>query len=372
MMSELTHLWRYDRPVLAKSLVARAQTHERIALFGPRQTGKTSLLREEVMPLAEKAGMLPVYIECWADKADPLGSINYGLQKAIDQLTVGKGIARTLRTDVKKIGVVGTSIDFGEKPSRKIPDNKFLQVDALLTVLLNETKQDVLLVFDEFQALATGADAERSTAALRATLTQASKRVGVIFSGSSQVLLLETFSRARAPLYGFANPEPYPLLDEKFIAHVARKFHAATARELDPKAAMAVFDRLGRQPEPFLHAVGNTMAQAKWCIEQGMQAMLDPRVQNKWTVNWFSLTDMQRVALRLVFEGRQPSAKESLERAALLLGQEKVQGSTVTRALEALAERGLVERGVVEGDRGYRVIDPVMAAWLSTNACSRM
>jgi hypothetical protein len=367
-MSDLTRLWRFNRPVLAKALVARAHAHERVALFGPRQTGKTSLLREEVMPLATTAGMLPVYIECRANKADPLGSINYGLQKAIDQLTVGKGVARTLKTDLKKIGVAGASIDFGEKPSRKIPDNKFLQVDALLTVLLHETKHDVLLVFDEFQALAAGTDAERATAALRATLTQASARVGVIFSGSSQVLLLETFSRSRAPLYGFANPEPYPLLDDKFVAHVARKFQLATGRELDQTAAMRVFDRLGRQPEPFLHAVRNSMAQAKWGIEQGMQAMLDPRVQNKWTINWFSLTDMQRVALRLVFEGRAPSSKDSLERAALLLGQANVQGSTITRALEALAGRGLVERDAVAGDRVCHVIDPVMAAWLEANA----
>ena len=47
-------------------------------------------------------------------------------------------------------------------------------------------------------------------AALRAALTQASGRVGVIFSGSSEVLLLQAFSRAKAPLYGFAQAQAYP------------------------------------------------------------------------------------------------------------------------------------------------------------------
>ncbi|MCV2367665.1 hypothetical protein [Roseateles oligotrophus] len=43
--------------------------HVRIAVFGPRQMGKATLLLEEIMPALTKAGVLPLYIECWADKA---------------------------------------------------------------------------------------------------------------------------------------------------------------------------------------------------------------------------------------------------------------------------------------------------------------
>ena len=75
-MTDLTRLWHFNRPKLAASLVDRVLAHERVALFGPRQTGKTSLLREEVMPLATSRGALAIYIEWWADKTDPLGSIN--------------------------------------------------------------------------------------------------------------------------------------------------------------------------------------------------------------------------------------------------------------------------------------------------------
>ena len=49
-MTDLTAIWRFNRPKLAAQLAERAMARERIALFGPRQTGKTSLLREEVMP----------------------------------------------------------------------------------------------------------------------------------------------------------------------------------------------------------------------------------------------------------------------------------------------------------------------------------
>lgn len=367
-MTDLTQLWRFNRPKLAAKLVDRAFAHERIALFGPRQTGKTSLLREELMPLAEERGARAIYVECWADRNDPLGSINYGLQKALDAMAVKPaGLKRTLSVPVKKVALAGAALEIGSAASRKIPASKFLQVDALLTSLLEETKQDLVLIFDEFQALAAGPEAQAATAALRSALTQASKRVGVVFSGSSEVMLLEAFARSRAPLYGFANPEPYPLLGEDFVAHVGRKFKAATSRELGQVEASRIFDRLGRQPEPFLNAVTNAMAHPRWGIEEGLKAMLDPSLRNKWTINWYALTDLQRVALRLVFEGKPPTAAQSLQWAADALGEVKVQPSSISRAIEALIDRGLVARDLLPGGKRYVVSDPVMAAWLTQN-----
>ena len=367
-MTDLTTLWRFNRAKLASSLAQRVLGNSRIALFGPRQTGKTTLLREEVMPLVETAGAVAVYLECWADKTDPLGSINYGLQKALDNLKVRpKGLQRTARTPVRKLGLLGATLELGDEPARKLPQSQFLLLDSLLTQLLDETRKNVVLIFDEFQALADGAQADAAAAALRSALTQASKRVGAVFSGSSETMLLEMFSRSRAPLYGFANPEPYPLLGEDFIVHVAKKYRSATGRELNLQDAFRVLDLLGRQPEPFLNAVGNTMSNPKWQLGDGLKAMLSPAVRNKWTINWFSLTDLQRAALRLVFERRLPTSAESLRWLAGELKEEKVQGSSVTRAIEALQTKGLVSRDMAQNGKRHHLSDPVMAAWLTQN-----
>ena len=367
-MTDLTLLWRYQRPKLAAKLADRVLAQSRIALFGPRQTGKTTLLREEVMPLVETRGAVAVYLECWADKTDALGSITYALRKALETLKVSpKGLKRTARTPLRKVGLVGASVEFGDAPIRTLPDSRFLLFDALLTELLDETKKDVVLVFDEFQALAQGPQADAAAAALRAALTQASKRVGAIFSGSSEAMLLETFSRSKAPLYGFANPEPYPLLAEDFCVHVAKKVRLATGRELVSADALRVLRLLGSQPEPFLNAVGNTMSNPKWRLDDGLKAMLDAGVRNKWTINWFALTDLQRAALRLVFEQRPPTAATSLGWVAAQLGEKKVQGSSVTRAIEALQAKGLVSREIDRGGRSFIVSDPVMVAWLTQN-----
>lgn len=367
-MADLTSLWHFSRPKLAGQLATRLIQHQRVAMFGPRQTGKTTLLREEVMPAVEKAGALPVYIECWADKSSPLSSINYALKKALESLTLapGKRGRQLVNTPVRKIAVAGVSLEMGDMPERDIPDNPYLAFDALLTRLLEAANRDLVLVFDEFQAIAEAEGAVDIAAALRAALTQASSRVGVVFSGSSQQLLLEMFSRAQTPLYNFANAEPYPLLKEDFVGHVAKHFMAATQRDFNHAMALQVLESVGHQPAPFLNAVGNAMSKPGWSVEDGMAAMLDPALVNKWSSAWNGLTDLQRFVLRAAHEGLQLTSAATLGRAARELAQSKVQASSVTRAVEALIGQGLVDRS--PGSRQVLISDPVMAAWLSHNA----
>jgi hypothetical protein len=139
----------------------------------------------------------------------------------------------------------------------------------------------LVLVFDELQAIAQANDSVAIAAALRAALTQVSTQVGVVFSGSSQNLLLEMFSRAQTPLYNFANTEPYPLLKEDFIGHVAKKYTAATQRDFNQAIALRVLESVGHQPAPFLNAVSNAMSKPGWRVEDGLPAMLDPKVTKK-------------------------------------------------------------------------------------------
>ena len=365
-MSDLTQAWHYERPKLSAALGDRLIAHERIAMFGPRQTGKTTLLRDEVIPYVESRGRLAVYIDCWMDIGDPLQGINYALQKALDGLDVKpKGLKRTGSTVVKKLGLMGASIDLGEAPKRQTPARPGLVFDSLLTQILEETSRDVVLVFDEFQAIASVKNGPQISASLRAALTQADKRIGAIFSGSSDVALLDMFSRTNTPLYGFARTEGYEPLGLDFIGFVARKFNEATRRDLNQALAHDAFQELGTQPEPFLHAVSLAMANPKWSLANALDEMLGLQSTNKWSATWRGLTGLQQVALRLVFEDRPPTAADSVAWAATQLGA-KVAPSSISRALEALAAKGMLERKT--DGRGWMLIDPVQRAWLRRNA----
>ncbi|MFY8018023.1 MAG: hypothetical protein ACOVN9_07900, partial [Inhella sp.] len=180
-------------------------------MFGPRQTGKTTLLRQEVMPKLDAAGMLPIYIDCWADRSDAMGSINHALTKKLEEIQCapGSAAARAAKTPVKKLGALGASIEFGDLPKRSIPKSPTLLFDSLLTQLIETTGRDLALIFDEFQSVAEGDEAGKLAAGIRAALTQADQHVGVIFSGSSEHQLLRMFNTSKAPLYQFADAKPY-------------------------------------------------------------------------------------------------------------------------------------------------------------------
>ncbi len=367
-MSDLTQAWHHARAPLATALGKRLLAHERIAMFGPRQTGKTTLLRDEVIPYVQSRGAIAVYIDCWMDMDDPLQGINYALQKALEGLSVQpRGMKRTGSTPVKRLGVMGASIDLGDPPKRQTPDRPALMLDSLLTQILEETTHDVVLVFDEFQSIASAKNGPQISASLRAALTQADKRIGAIFSGSSDVQLLDMFSRTNTPLYGFAKTEGYEPLGLDFIGFVARKFHEATRRDLNQVLAHETFQQLGTQPEPFLHAVSLVMANPAWTLDRALDEMLSQHSPNKWSATWRGLTGLQQVALRLVFEDRPPTAADSVVWAAAQLGA-RVAPSSISRALEALAAKGMLERRT--DGRGWMLIDPVQRAWLERNAAA--
>jgi hypothetical protein len=364
-MSDLTQAWHYERRKLSTALGKRLVAHERIAMFGPRQTGKTTLLRDEVIPYVQSLGCVAVYIDCWMDMDDPLQGINYALQKALEGLTVPpRGVRRTGRTAVKKLGLMGASIDLGEPPRRQTPVRPALMLDSLLTQILEETTHEVVLVFDEFQSIASVKNGPQISASLRAALTQADKRIGALFSGSSDVQLLDMFSRTNTPLYGFAKTESYEPLGLDFIGFVARKFNEATRRDLNQVLAHDAFQELGTQPEPFLHAVSLVMANPKWSLADALDEMLSLQSPNKWSATWRGLTGLQQVALKSIFDQRAPTSAESVAWAAAQLGA-RVQPSSISRALEALGSKGLLERRV--DGRGWALIDPVQRAWLRRN-----
>ncbi|MCK6422700.1 MAG: hypothetical protein L6Q73_17575 [Aquabacterium sp.] len=370
-MLDLGSQWHFERPKLVAGLAQRLEQHQRIAMFGPRQTGKTTLLRSELIPELERRGLLPVYVECWADRKDPIASINHALTKALEGilLSPGKRGARAAKTPVKKVSIAGFAVDLGDLGVRTLPDSPTLRFDALLTMLLEASSQNVALLFDEFQAIAEVDTADNMSAGLRAALTQASDRVGAVFSGSNEAALLRMFSSSRAPLFQFAVAEPYHLLREDFVGHVAAKFAAATQRDLNQVMAMNLLERCGHQPAPFLQVIGAMLSDPRLNHEDALKSMLSPKARTLWAAAWADLTHTQQLTLRLVAAGEPPTSSASREwiasQMATVSGSmpaQAIASSTVDRALKSLQAKGLIAKS-----QGWEVVDPMMLLWLDQN-----
>ena len=81
MLDLLYQKWYFPRPELAQRILTLLMDGpgDPVALVGERRIGKTTLLLFELMPLAKGQGLLPVYVDVYQHRADPLAAINYAL-----------------------------------------------------------------------------------------------------------------------------------------------------------------------------------------------------------------------------------------------------------------------------------------------------
>jgi hypothetical protein len=370
MDGQLTDLWRFSRPALAARYFEQllGGTSGRLALFGPRRTGKTSLIMREIVPLATDAGMLPVYCDCWQDRLDPLGSIIFALESVIEGLEVPNSKAgRRLQTEVKKIGAAGFSIEFGAEPKGQAPDSPYFRVDWLLGRLIARARRPILLIVDEVQGIGEHKEGERIAGALRAALTRHERAVRVLFTGSSETQLTKMFAQARASLYQFAARTAYEPLDFDFVKHTAQRFTQATRRSLDESRGHEIMKLLGNQPEAFLAVVQAPLARADHSLDDGLQSLLAPDTATPWTQYWQQSTHLQQAVLVTVGTGVQLTSESGLQMIGAVTKSPALSHSSVQRAIGALRGRGLIERSTLSSKALYSLTDPVFELWISRN-----
>lgn len=94
----------YHRPQLAQRLAAMLLGHDPLSAAGrsglflsaPRRTGKSTFLRNDLIPAVDKAGAVAIYVDLWADKTRDAGDL---IAEAIRDALVAHGgkLARGLR-----------------------------------------------------------------------------------------------------------------------------------------------------------------------------------------------------------------------------------------------------------------------------------
>ena len=353
------------RPELAQSYLALlgAQPGRPLALFAPRRVGKTFFLDHDLAPEAKEAGMLPVYADLWLHKSAPLEAVNHALEEALDDLLVpASHVGKLAKTPVKKIGVLGTSVDLGDEPRRRVlPESPALRMDALVTRLARQHKGQILLMLDEVQTLVDASDGVAMIATLRAVLHNRRKDVCAVFTGSSQEGLARLMNTAGAPMYQFAQIIDFPFLGDQFLRLLANHFAKVhPGKKLGLDDLREGFKRVGFKPALMRDVVKSMSAEGITDVKLGLGNYVASEQQVAiWMALLNSVNAFDQGVLIAVAKGQPPLSQSTLKDLEVIPGS-KPTISKVRSSIEKLKRNGILAKTAV----GTQVDDSLFAEFL--------
>ncbi len=324
-----------------------AQPGRPIALFAPRQVGKTFFLDHDLTPTAKKVGLLPVYADIWLHRSAPLDAINHAFEEAIDDFMVPKSkIRRLAGTPVRKVGVMGASLEVGELPQRRpLPQEPALRLDALVARLAALSGKQVLLMLDEIQTLGEIAGGEKNIASLRAILHKRRKEVAAVFTGSSQDSLAKLMASTGAPMYQFAQLLTFPPLGDEYLRQLIDQFarvHRGRKPTLDDMRRL--FAQSGFKPALMKDLVKAMSAEGITDTKLALKHfMSDERQVIGWQALLRSFGPFDRCVLLMIAHGHPPMGRETL---SLLIRQNEARPTVarVRASIERLKRAGVLAK----------------------------
>ncbi|MBB3810407.1 ATP-binding protein [Pseudochelatococcus contaminans] len=360
--------WHFPRSAFAASVygVLVESPASAVSLFGPRRTGKTEFLQQDLAPLAEGRKHRVVYVSLWQTVQAPMASLLYAFDSALRGGSLTDRIKDTARRLAPKFKLkapgTGAEIEIDVGALRGKPqDNHLLLLDQYCERLADE-KHPTILLFDEFQELARSENSAPIVAALRTSLDKRHGSLLSVFTGSSQEGLRKVFSAKDAPFYRFATQMTLPELDEEFIDHQLAVFKSKAKRKIERTDALAVFDKIQRNPLFFQQWLIALMVHSELTPATAIDHVLaDIGVQFDFDRIWRGLSGLQRAVLRLLVEQtEQIYAEASTARMASLTGKSAPSNAAVQTAIRRLSRLGMAEKW----ENTWRLNDTLLEVWV--------
>lgn len=349
-------------------------------LAAPRRTGKSTFLREDLVPQCLKQDWVPVYVDLWADREkDPADLISAAIAAAL--VPYEKGIRKLAKSaGLEKLNFLRTlSWDF-TKP--QLPGGATLT--QALELLHSAAQKMIVLIIDEAQHALTseaGVNAMFALKAARDELNQGVERgiggLRLVLTGSNRDKLAHLVLNKNQPFYG-SSITPFPLLGKDFTrAYTAHlNSHLAHTNQFAAVDIDAAFDLVGRRPEmlrTIISDVALELGEAENLGEllRNSAESLRAGVWEEFESAYNTLTPPQRGVLEVMADrahDNQPFAPfadvtvlavgKALER----LGSDVVPGTqTIQAAIDSLREKELVWKS----SRGaYALEDKAFGEWL--------
>lgn len=369
---------RYPRTPLAEELVIALQgkagfsdAYNGLFLAAPRRTGKSTFLQADLKPRLERAGVVVVYVDLWADqRRDPGALIAEAIGRAL-QSHLGFVAKTAKKAGLDKVSLAGWL---------EIDTSKIGRVDGVTLVdalrALHETAAaPVALIVDEAQHALTSEAGENAMAALKSARDQMNRpgeiNLMLVMSGSDRDKLLRLVNTGGAPFYG-SQIQHMPELDMGFVTHIAGLIEAQRPelKPVDCEALFAAFQGFGCRPQFFMEALGQALsplANYAGRFEQALQAAAQQRQRDdeaQMESDYLGLKPLERAVLWRMLElgvRFRPYDAEALKFYREQIGAQ-VSAQKAQNALEALRQH--TPALVWKSARGeYAVNDAAMHRW---------
>lgn len=266
----------YHRPILSLDVATQLLSpgvldrglRSGLFLSGPRRTGKTTFLLEDLIPALENAGALVVYVDLWSDvSADPSTLIHAALRSALKglQTTTGDLRSRLLKRRRRNVGAAGFTFGFQIADLGTPTGATIAQVAK---EIVDQAKTDLVFIVDEVQQMLTSDAGLALMQAFKAARDAVNARPNTpghfifIGTGSHRAQVVGMTVQGKNAFEG-ATSVDYPTLGEDYVQYVLQTLRQEGIKVIPslPVASQS-FALLGRRPEELLRAL-RTLQQYK-------------------------------------------------------------------------------------------------------------
>lgn len=233
-------------------------TRSGVFLSGIRRVGKTTFLRQDLIPALETRGALVIYVDLWADRTkSPSALVQEAVRNTLRQLqTPGSGLLQRFKGF--NLGAAGVSFGF-QLDSVGQPGGATLA--QAFEELVNKARINVVLIVDEVQQTLGTEEGFALLHALKAARDAVNAKPGTpgrflfIGTGSHKSLLADMTSRRAQPFAG-ALSASYMVLGQDFVQWQLQRIAGTPGVALPSvEAAWEGFQTMGHRPEELLKAL---------------------------------------------------------------------------------------------------------------------
>ena len=230
-------------------------------LSGLRRTGKTTFLRNDLIPALERAGALVIYVDLWSDThTSPTKLVHTAVRKTLEALQTPASSLLAKLSVVKGVDLGAFGLKFGFKLENVGLEGGTTLAEAL-TAVVDQAQTDIVLIVDEVQHAITSDEGNQLLLALKAARDAINPRPGTaghfvfIGTGSHRAMVSELTARRNQAFAG-ATSIPYPVLDDDYVKFLLGKL---AQEHLGPLPSVGVaaqaFKTLGSRPEEMIRAL---------------------------------------------------------------------------------------------------------------------